>query len=252
MANSAMAGLYGKLPAHGDFIYRNLASNFINAWDGWLQGFVGSTQEQIGANWLDTYLTSPIWRFALSEGVIDQNAWAGIMLPSVDRVGRYFPFSIARPLDKTANPLELIGQTAWFEAVETAALNALDGRLVVDQLVEEINLPTLDGSNAYMGPAVALGPRGAVIELDEEAQQLGSACSFLLDAAIRESASSYSVWATRGSELVEPCFFYCRALPRLQGLAAMMDGRWSHWGWPEPNRMKFSGQAREYTEVTNE
>jgi type VI secretion system protein ImpM len=71
MINANSVGLFGKLPAHGDFIYRNLPSNFINAWDAWLQGFVGSSQEQIGESWLDVYLTSPIWRFVLSDGVID-------------------------------------------------------------------------------------------------------------------------------------------------------------------------------------
>ena len=86
-------GFFGKLPSHGDFVYRELPNNFISVWDEWLQNFIGSTKEQIGEAWLDTYFTSPIWRFAFSAGVIDQNAWAGIMLPSVDRVGRYFPFT---------------------------------------------------------------------------------------------------------------------------------------------------------------
>ena len=93
-----LTGLFGKLPAHGDFIYRDLPPSFINVWDEWLQGYVGSVKEQLGDAWLDVYLTSPIWRFAFGEGVIDENVWAGIMLPSVDRVGRYFPFSIATKL----------------------------------------------------------------------------------------------------------------------------------------------------------
>jgi len=52
--------------------------------------YVASSKEQMGDEWLDTYLTSPIWRFVLSSGVIDTQHWAGIMLPSVDQVGLSF------------------------------------------------------------------------------------------------------------------------------------------------------------------
>lgn len=233
-------GLFGKLPAHGDFIYRDLPTNFINAWDAWLQGFVGSSQEQIGEAWLDVYLTSPIWRFAFSEGVIDQNAWAGIVLPSVDRVGRYFPFSIATPVAGSANPLDLIAESAWFEAMEAAALQALEGRLLIDELVEEINRHALKPKSLYAGAGPKIGQKGALIELDDEGPSpLHSTYSYLLNAAIKENSPSYSVWATQGSQQVEPCFFYCRALPSMQGISAIMDGQWSHWGWQEPYRLNL-------------
>ena len=87
-------GLYGKLPGYGDFLKRNLTNDFVQLWDEWLQFYVAVSKEQIGNDWLDTYLTSPIWRLVLSCGVIDDNAWAGLIMPSVDRVGRYFPFSM--------------------------------------------------------------------------------------------------------------------------------------------------------------
>ena len=50
------AGVYGKLPAHGDFIQRNLPSAFVRQWDVWLQHFVAGAKEKIGADWLDVYL----------------------------------------------------------------------------------------------------------------------------------------------------------------------------------------------------
>lgn len=239
MNKSRAVGLFGKLPAHGDFIYRDLPSGFINAWDAWLQAYVGSSREQIGEGWLDIYLTSPIWRFALSEGVIDQNAWAGIFLPSVDRVGRYFPFSIACRINGRSNPLALIDQAEWFEAMESAALQALEGRLHIDQLVEEINLPRLESAARYTGTAAGIGPRSGIIEIDMEARALNAAFPWLLDASIRAESPSYSVWATQGSERVEPCFFYSRGLPRMQGIAALMEGSWQEWGWPEPYRLSL-------------
>ncbi|ARU29937.1 type VI secretion system-associated protein TagF [Cellvibrio sp. PSBB006] len=231
-------GLFGKLPAHGDFIYRDLPSNFINTWDAWLQGYVGSSQEQIGESWLEIYLTSPIWRFAFSEGVIDQYVWAGIMLPSVDRVGRYFPFSIATRLPSGLNPLELINQNRWFESVEDAALQALEGQLQIDDLVEEINRHRLDQTCIYTPAASSTNKSGSIIKMDFEEQSPHSMYSWLLDASLRESLSSYSVWSTQGSQQLEPCLFYSRGLPQMRGIAAMMDGQWDFRGWHEPYRLK--------------
>ena len=231
-------GFFGKLPAHGDFIYRDLPSNFINLWDTWLQSYVGSSKEQIGEAWLDIYLTSPIWRFAFSEGVIDQYTWAGILLPSVDRVGRYFPFSIATRLPSGVNPLQLITQTAWFEKIEAAALQALNGQLLIDDLLKSINSELLSSASTHIPTASKSTNTGTVIKLDFEEQSPQSAFSSLLDASLKESLSSYSVWSTHGSDYVEPCLFHARGLPQLRGIAAMLDGQWEQWGWHEPYRLK--------------
>ncbi len=239
MSHLKPVGLFGKLPAHGDFIYRDLPTTFINAWDTWLQSFIGCSQEQIGEAWLDVYLTSPIWRFALSEGVIDQHAWAGIVLPSVDRVGRYFPFSVVTRLPGITNPLEIITQSNWFDSIESAALKALDGQLVLDDLLEEINRNPLQNVMAYI-PAMQThnSQQGTLIKMDFEEQSPRSVFSYLLSSSLKESLSSYSVWTTQGSDRVEPCLFYSRGLPQVRGIAAMLDGQWSQWGWHEPYSLK--------------
>lgn len=238
MSHLKPVGLFGKLPAHGDFIYRDLPTNFINTWDSWLQSFIGSSREQIGEPWLDIYLTSPIWRFAFSEGVIDQHTWAGILLPSVDRVGRYFPFSIAARLPAACNAMEIINNCKWFQTLEVAALKALDGQLHIDDLVEEINRDQIDQSLVYT-PSPPQGDKtGTVIKLDFEEQSPHSVFSYLLGSSLKESLSSYSVWSTQGSQYVEPCLFYSRGLPQIRGVAAMLDGQWEHWGWHQPYRLK--------------
>lgn len=237
MSNSGAVGLYGKLPSHGDFIHRKLPSSFINAWDSWLQGYMNSIREQLGEAWLDLYLTSPIWRFVLSPGTIDHKLWVGIMLPSVDRVGRYFPFTIARPVADDSNPFELIAQSSWFEALEKVSLLALTGRCNLEQLAADIDQPHLFVSRSHLSVASAPAERAAIAEVEEEARDISASFPCLLDSIVRVTSPSYSVWATQGSEHVQPCLFYCAGLPRLSGIVALLDGAWEHWGWPRPHRM---------------
>lgn len=233
------AGVFGKLPAHGDFIYRDLPTRFINVLDTWLQGFVGGSKEQLGEQWLDIYLTSPIWRFAFSEGVVDESAWAGVFLPSVDRVGRYFPFSIAMPLVSGTVPTEFLSlQSSWYDVMETAALRALDGELVIDDLVDVINreAPLIDTVYAKRGRAENV--TSTVVNVEFENQSPLSTMPFFLDACLQEMLSSYSVWSTSGSDYVEPCVFVSKGLPPISGIAAMLDGRWNDWHWRQPYILK--------------
>ena len=87
----ALVGLYGKMPGHGDFVERALPRDFVQPWDGWMQHALAHAKEVLGGRWLEVYLSSPVWRFAISGGVLGSNGWIGLMLPSVDRVGRHFP-----------------------------------------------------------------------------------------------------------------------------------------------------------------
>ena len=50
---------------------------------------------------------------------------AGVLMPSVDGVGRYFPLTLACVLDDAPAPLLLRTERAWFERAEALALAAL-------------------------------------------------------------------------------------------------------------------------------
>ena len=95
------AGFYGKIPSLGDFVSRRLPRRFITPWETWLQEAMANSRQQLGDSWLDNYLTSPMWRFALTPGICGESGWAGIIMPSVDRVGRYYPFTLATRLEPT-------------------------------------------------------------------------------------------------------------------------------------------------------
>ena len=234
------AGLYGKLPAYGDFIFRNLNPAFITTWDEWLQHFISASQEQIGEDWLNIYLTSPIWRFVLSPGVIDNNMWAGLMMPSVDRVGRYFPISIVKPFTSNISPVNfMLKQSNWFNELEKHCLIALNGNIDVDELhstVTEIEVLT---QQSYQ-PTYNLGEMGPMLFglPSDDDEQVKNAMTYMLSAALTTGLNSFSLWQTAGSELVSPVLFSCQDLPPIGSLASMLDGQWQQRNWKIPYNMQ--------------
>ncbi|HEX8874196.1 MAG TPA: type VI secretion system-associated protein TagF [Nitrosospira sp.] len=134
---SPVAGWYGKIPSLGDFISRRLPAGFIDTWDAWLQHSMASSRAQLGERWLDLYLTGPIWRFALMPGVCgaESGLWTGVLMPSVDKVGRYFPLTIALRIEAHAGMmLSVFSAQAWYSALERIALATLNINALPDDL----------------------------------------------------------------------------------------------------------------------
>ncbi len=132
-----LTGLFGKVPAHGDFVRRGLPSSFVTPWDAWLQGAVAAAREQLGAGWESAWDSAPAWRFALPAGACGPDAVAGVMLPSQDQVGRRFPVTLAALLPADAR----LPGSDWYDAVEAAALAGRDGRADADALAAAIPPP---------------------------------------------------------------------------------------------------------------
>jgi len=241
MNSDMKTGLYGKLPAYGDFIFRNLSTTFINPWDEWLQHFISSSQEQIGDDWLDIYLTSPIWRFVFSPGVIDDKVWAGLMMPSVDRVGRYFPISLVTPFAPNICPVNFIlNQNEWFNELETQCLSALDGAINADELIDALGSIIAQPQESFQ-PTANLGEMGPMIfglSTGDEAQ-VNSVIPYMLNAALTTGLSSFSLWQTTGSELISPSLFSCQGLPPISSLGAMLDGKWQSRNWKIPYNIQL-------------
>ncbi len=97
-ADTHPIGWYGKLPAAGDFMSRRLPAEFVDLWDRWLQAGIAHSRAELGEQWPDLYLTFPVWRFLLPADGQHECAWCGVLLPSVDRVGRLFPLTVCQPL----------------------------------------------------------------------------------------------------------------------------------------------------------
>lgn len=85
------AFLFGKLPAHGDFISRGLDDDAIEAADAAVAEAVTIAALHWDHRWDDVYVETPVWRFLAAPGVIGREWTAGIFMASVDAVGRQFP-----------------------------------------------------------------------------------------------------------------------------------------------------------------
>jgi type VI secretion system protein ImpM len=225
------AGFHGKVPAKGDFVTRRLPRGFVDAWDAWLQGAVKASREALGEDWLPIYLTSPIWRFALPAGLVGEAA-AGVLMPSVDRVGRYFPMTLACPLAGAVRPADIAGDDAWFHRAEQVALTSLDDAFDLDAFdreVEALGCPVA-GPAAPEPPAGGQGQAGLRLALGEPPESAGG-LGVLAHRACLEVSPAYSLWWTLGSDSVAPSMLVASGLPTSEAFAALLDGRFERWGW---------------------
>src|SRR5262249_56139827 len=73
--------------------------------------------------------------FGLVGGVVGESGWAGVLMPSVDRVGRHFPLTVAVELGSHGAAAHAVFEGAdWFGALEDAALSVLDPTRTADDL----------------------------------------------------------------------------------------------------------------------
>jgi type VI secretion system ImpM family protein len=94
-ASITVIGWYGKLPAVGDFLRYKLPDTFVDGWDAWLREGMSAAEREQGEDWQDRFLRVPVWYFLRRLPAADGSLWAGVLVPSVDRVGRLFPLTVA-------------------------------------------------------------------------------------------------------------------------------------------------------------
>lgn len=244
-------GLYGKLPTHGDFLRRRVADDFIAAWDPWLQHCIAESRAVLGEQWLSIYLTSPVWRFALGPHVCGALPAAGLLVPSVDRVGRYFPLTLVWPTPIELSTLEVaVHFQHGFQCAERLLLDTLalehfefsdfDRRVMelADNFSQSNPQATLRMTR-QSATAVALSKaRPWCISLTHvSALQAPAIQLFGCQLDAREDTGG--LWWTDGSAVVAPSLLMTRGLPDPASFSAMLDGEWAAAGWnvadPEPD-----------------
>ena len=84
------AFLYGKLPAHGDFVCRGLTPEVEAVWDSWASGELAQAREAIPDDFDAAHEASPGWGFVSGPGLLGEDWRCGAIAASIDAAGRRF------------------------------------------------------------------------------------------------------------------------------------------------------------------
>lgn len=235
--NVARFGCFGKMRSCGDFVSRHVPHAIQERFDQWLEEGLAETRERLKQQWLDYYLTSPIWRFLIRDSISDATLF-GNMMPSLDKVGRYYPLLIISTLGN-----EALLDLAQCEAIEELMLDTLTNSLEINELDERLQTLSQD---SFAGGKVSVAGivEGSGKDLEQGAREIANRlCSDFFsheDEIISpnvfyhetEAERDYSsIWWTRGSEHMGPTVLLCHDLPPICGIHATLDGNWEDSGW---------------------
>ncbi|WP_394144957.1 type VI secretion system-associated protein TagF [Vibrio atypicus] len=228
MSNESVKGFgyFGKVPARGDFIQANLPNDFVISWSEWLQAVIAVSKEQQDEKWLDLYLTSPVWHFALSPGVCSETTLIGTLMPSVDQVGRHFYFTIAKPVK--GGPISYWSDKGWCQPAEDKILSVLDDDTDVVEWAENIkNLEVVDYKHVALNLENYANISNQLVVTSESELDTDR----LLHFHSKQALGRYCIWWTQGSDHVPECTLFTEGLPLVSQFSAMLDGDWEKWGW---------------------
>jgi type VI secretion system protein ImpM len=234
-------GFYGKLPSHGDFLKRRVSDAFVEAWDAWLRECLTASRTALGPRWLEVYLTSPAWRFACAAGACGPAPVIGLLAPSVDQVGRYFPLTVVAEIPPDISMVTAASAPRFFDSAE---------RLVIETLAtERVDFDGFDGgvsaleqdlSAIALPPDLVLDPAAAAVVTDTPqpwrlplaaSSDIGSAFEQLLSLQLEAKYRPLVMLWTDGSAVVEPSCILIKGLPRPELYTALLEGSWEDHHW---------------------
>lgn len=229
LPNSALttvrSAFYGKLPSRGDFVQRRMPRELFAAWEPWIAEILTQSRRGLGEAWAELYSASPVWRFSLSPGLCGDQGYAGVLIPSRDRVGRLFPLAIVRsvqPEETAASPLSA-ARAAWFESTIQLAVQALAEPAMsledFDAALLELH-PPRPVAEARLGlPAAGVEwrPLAGLAELPADVVEVSRRAS-------AADTGPLSCWWTAGRSSIPAGWFACAGLPDAATFVSMLTG----------------------------
>lgn len=221
---------YGKLASLGDFATRRLPQDTARLLDNWLAQGVDTSRAQLGERWLNVYLTSPLWRFAWAPGVLDSAWWFGLMMPSVDNVGRYFPLVVLQSrIEAPASGDALNRLEQWYAAVARAALRTLQPGSSLEQFEAELAL--LNGASPLPAgnPAAPWSAAQFAERTRHEIDAGTSLASCFQQLAVVESLRRFrgcSLWWSLRPGALDSSLSMAVGLPPRESFAQLLEGVW--------------------------
>jgi type VI secretion system protein ImpM len=143
--SSAVAGIFGKLPAHGDFVRRGWPDETIDAVDRWLTAGVAALRDSRDEDaFADAMRAAPMWHGHVPAGQLGPLALHLAVAPSTDRAGRLFPIAAGWAGRGRAGSATVLDESIY---------DAVAGRLDADALVAALDGAAADGEGH--APAVS-------------------------------------------------------------------------------------------------
>lgn len=229
-------GFHGKIPSMGDFVTRRLQTTLIDRWDDWMQLCMDFCKRNINDQWNETYMVGPVWRFFFQSGIVGDEAVCGIFFPSVDRVGRYFPFAMFAPLSGNVVASSIIEQDAWFDRMEALAMEVLNPSLdfsAWDNAMELEPLPILDAASAVEEDATVPQKAANIGPLARITLPRGPLLKPLIDWHVSALSPPHSIWWKRDNNEEVQSLAIADGLPDASAFPAFFCEDWEHWGWTE-------------------
>lgn len=230
-------GLFGKLPAVGDFVSRGFSNELRENLDKMIQSALMAAYAE-GATRESLQSSAPGLVVNIRPGTLCRTGFLGTISPSCDRVGRFYPMCLGLETDPAPEPWALswvplrlstlLLQLAYEAHTQLSSPDELYGRLpdaaalaqmaLVDQPFSsalDITLPSLTVTTtqfAFEGPEQQMAPndQAMCLRLPMLAELLGG---------VVNSGDGFDL------------FFATRSLLTWSSLAALFDGRWQHWTW---------------------
>ncbi|MFA3916465.1 type VI secretion system-associated protein TagF [Ruegeria hyattellae] len=217
-------GAFGKMPSVGDFFRLNVSASFVQVWDEWIQHGMLDGQSTSGETWDGLYMSAPIWRFCLAPGLAGPQKMLGVLMPSVDRVGRRFPLTLSAPASAEGSAiLDHFRETELYVQLEDMALAALEDDMTRDKLsaaLEELPAPQRrnDARVRRAGSTLVL----------TQGEGIGDILPDLAAGLMAGEYSAPSIWSTEISGV--PRLMICEGLPsgaNMQGLFNLTAAIWT-------------------------
>lgn len=221
-------GFLGKIPAKGDFIKQDLPKSCADLFHDWQQAIIAVSKEQLQETWQSHFLNAPIWHFSLDGSLTNDTTLIGTMIPSVDSAGRYFFFTVARPV--LGDAIKYWSGRDWTQNSQQLALAVLEDNFVFDTWCHKLAVATeeINAIGAETLPVLQKDLAGESLFITEHTETTAMS---LLAHVVRQQFPKPCYWWTDGNEAIEPMMLVMDGLPQIGKFVAMLDGQWQKWNW---------------------
>lgn len=220
--------LYGKLPTKRDFVAIGATRDFLDRWEPWLQSGVSASQTTLKDRWQEAFLKAPIWRFWLGADLCGV-AVIGALMPSLDKVGRYFPLTLLACADQGATipPPEISSQDDWFNAAENFLISTLEHEKTFEAAVEDLNELAMPLQTATALPPDIFADRNATASIKNGDRPFADIFASLRQADAGKVYAGTTFWWTAGGEDFAPLAFCVKGMPDPFLFAGMLTGQFA-------------------------